>query len=106
MRIKNRLNFIRPWTIFEVKNCLLSDTEYIRGQDTNQNLVQVLHGSYNHGFYSRWMLISLCAHTESIRRFDLLKAFDYTERVSKSEIFLSEKNLFTSYMRNVKRATI
>jgi len=30
----------RPWTIFEVKNCLLSDTEYTRGPDTNQNLVQ------------------------------------------------------------------
>ena len=52
----------------------------------------------HHGFYIRWLLISLCAHLESIRHFDLLKAFGYIERVGKSDFF-SEKTYFTSYVR-------
>ena len=44
------------------------------------------------GFYNRWLLISLCAHMEIIRHFDMLKAFDYIERVIKSDFF-SEKDL-------------
>ena len=45
-----------------------------------------------HGFHNRRLLISLCAHMEQIRHFDLLKAFGYIERVIKSNFF-SEKDL-------------
>ena len=45
-----------------------------------------------HGFYNRWLLISLCAHMDYIRHFNLLKAFGYNERVIKSDFF-SEKDL-------------
>ena len=58
-----------------------------------------------HGFYTRWLLISLCAHMEIIRHFELLKAFGYIERDIKFDFF-RKKTLFTSYVRNVKRATI
>ena len=34
-----------------------------------------------HGFSIRWLLISLCAHMEYIRHFDLLKVLGYIERV-------------------------
>ena len=47
----------------------------------------------NHGFYTRWLHISLCAHIEYLRHFDLLKAFGYIERVVKHDFFL-EKSLF------------
>ena len=60
----------------------------------------------DHGFYNRWLLISLCAHMEQIRHFALLKAFGYIEKVVKSDIFFSEKTYFTSYVRIVKWATI
>ena len=54
-----------------------------------------------HGFYNRWLLISLCAHMEYIRHFDLLKAFGYIERVIKFDFF-RKKVFFTSYVRNMK----
>ena len=49
-----------------------------------------------HGFYIRWLLISLCAHIVHIRQFDLLQAFGYIERDVKSEKTISEKTYFTS----------
>ena len=54
-----------------------------------------------HGFYTRWLLISLCAHMEQIRHFDLLKAVGYIKRVMKSDFF-RKRTLFTSYVHNVK----
>ena len=56
-------------------------------------------------FYIRWLLISLSAHIEYIRHFDLLKAFGYIERVVKSEK-TPEKNYVTSYVRIMSWATI
>ena len=44
-----------------------------------------------HGFYIRWLLISLCAHMEEIRHFDLLKAVGYIERVIKSDFFSGKR---------------
>ena len=46
-----------------------------------------IKGSRHHGFHNRWLLISLCAHMEYIRHFDLLKAFGYIERVIKFDFF-------------------
>ena len=42
---------------------------------------------------------------EEIGHFDLSKAFDYIERVVKSD-FLLERTYFTSYVRNLFWATI
>ena len=44
-----------------------------------------LPGSFSHGFYIRWLLISLCAHMGSSRTYDLLNAFGYIERVVKPD---------------------
>ena len=61
-------------------------------------------------FYSRWLLISLYAHMELNRHFDLLKAFGYIERVIKLDFFFEKRPcfrdnidivsaLFTSYVK-------
>ena len=42
---------------------------------------------YNHGFYIRWLRISLCARMEEIRDFDLLKAFGYIESRRQIQFF-------------------
>ena len=39
----------------------------------------------HHDLYIRWLLISVSAHMEYIRHFDLLKAFGNIERTIKSE---------------------
>ena len=57
------------------------------------NIIQNSKKGYAHGFHIRWFLISLCAHMEKIRHFDLLKAFGYIERVIKLDFFFSEKDL-------------
>ena len=51
------------------------------------------HWIYPHGFYIRCLLISLCAHMDPTRNFDLLKAFGYVDRIFKSDFFLGK----TSY---------
>ena len=44
-----------------------------------------------HGFYTRWLPILLCAHMEQFRLLDLLKAFGYIERVIKSDFFFEKR---------------
>ena len=39
------------------------------------------------GFYNRWLHISLCAHMDYNKDFDLLKAFGYIERVVEFDFF-------------------
>ena len=46
---------------------------------------------FHHGFYNRWLLISLCALMELIRHFDLLKVFGYNESVIKSDFFFGKR---------------
>ena len=53
------------------------------------------------GFYIRWLLISLFAHMEEFRHFDLLNAFGYIERVVKPDFFLSQKTFFTVCVLNI-----
>ena len=46
---------------------------------------------WQYSLYIRWLLISLCAHMEYTRHFDLLKAFGYIERVVKSNVFFRKR---------------
>ena len=54
----------------------------------------------DHGFYIRWLLISICQLLEEISHFDFLKAFAYLEKVVK---FVNKigKAYFTLYVRNL-----
>ena len=60
----------------------------------------------NQGFHfthiwSRSGISLFAINMEKLRDFDLLKAFDYIERVMKFD-FIFGKTLFTLYVRNVK----
>ena len=58
---------------------------------------------FAHGICIGWQLRTRCAHMEQTRYFDLVKAFNYIERVVKS---IKNWKRLTSYVRNMFWATI